>query len=76
MSLLWDEWQATNPEIVAVAEKFMFANCYSQKIAGEILRRCSTQEAETRGDFWEGAGQSMVNSEPAWLRAKEPLDNS
>ena len=76
MSLPWDEWQASNPEIVAVAEKFIFANCYSQKIAGEILQRCSTQETETRGDFGEGAGQGIGNPEPSWLRAKEPFNNS
>ena len=76
MSLLWDEWQATNPEIVAVAEKFIFANCYSQKIAGETLRRCSTEEAEIRGDCWKGAVPGIGNPEPAWLRAKEPFNNS
>ncbi len=47
-----------NPETVAVAEKFIFANCYSQKIAGEILRRCSMEAEKSVGDFWEGAGQS------------------
>ena len=76
MRLPWDEWQATNPEILAVAEKFIFANCYSQKIAGEILRRCSTQEADTRGDCWEGAVPGIETPESAWLRAKEPFNNS
>ena len=42
--------QDENSEIVVIAEKFIFANCYSQKIVGEFLRLCSMQEAEIRGD--------------------------
>ncbi len=61
---------------MAVAEKFIFANCYSQKIAGEILQLCSTREAKIQGDFWNGAVPGIENPEPVWLRAKESLDNS
>ncbi len=62
-----------NPEIVAVAEKFIFVNCYSQKIAGEILRLCSTQEAESVGNFWDGAVLGIENPEPLWLPKKNIL---
>lgn len=64
-----------NLEIV-VAEKFIFANCYSQKIAGEILRLCSTQEANNQEDFEDSAVPGIENPEPLWLREKEPINNS
>jgi len=35
--LPWGEWEAQDPEILAVAEKFVFANCYNPQIAGNIL---------------------------------------
>lgn len=76
MSLPWDEWQATNPEIVAVAEKFIFANCYSQKIAGEILRLCSMQETNVGEKFQNALVPGIENPEPAWLCTKEPFNNS
>jgi hypothetical protein len=31
-------WEASNPEIVDVAEKFIFANCYNPQVAGMIFR--------------------------------------
>lgn len=39
MRLPWDEWEAKNEEIEEVAAKFIFANCYNQKVAGDILQR-------------------------------------
>ncbi len=39
MRLPWDEWEAMNHQVKAVAEKFVLANCYNPKVAGEILRR-------------------------------------
>lgn len=33
----WGEWDAENPEILAVAEKFIFANCYNPQVAGSLL---------------------------------------
>ncbi|AFZ59277.1 hypothetical protein H6G54_03870 [Anabaena cylindrica FACHB-243] len=30
MSLPWNEWEATDPEIKEVADKFVFANCYAE----------------------------------------------
>lgn len=41
MKLLWDTSEATNPEIVAVAKKFIFANCYNSQIAEIIFQNCS-----------------------------------
>lgn len=41
MRLPWDNWEATNPEIIAVAEKFVFANCYNPQVAGMIFQDCS-----------------------------------
>jgi putative transposase len=31
--LPWAEWEACDPEIVEVAEKFVLANCYDPKVA-------------------------------------------
>ena len=39
MRLPWDDWEAKNEEIEEVAAKFIFANCYNQKVAGDILQR-------------------------------------
>jgi putative transposase len=39
MSLPWGEWDAENPEILAIAEKFILANCYNPQIAGQILQK-------------------------------------
>ncbi len=38
MRLPWDSWEASNLEIVDVAEKFIFANCYNPQVAGMIFR--------------------------------------
>lgn len=35
---LYKQWQENNPEIVAVAEKFIFANCYNPTHVGEFLK--------------------------------------
>ena len=43
MSLPWGEWDAENPEILAVAEKFIFANCYNPQVAGQILQETTTE---------------------------------
>jgi putative transposase len=48
MRLPWDNWEATNnEEIEEVATKFIFANCYDQKIAGDILQRRSQKTQKT-----------------------------
>ncbi len=36
--LLYQLWQKNNPEVVAVAEKFIFANCYNPDHVKEFLR--------------------------------------
>ena len=41
MRLPWDSWEASNPEVVDVAEKFIFANCYNSQVAGTIFRNNS-----------------------------------
>ncbi|MEH2089761.1 hypothetical protein [Nostoc sp.] len=41
MRLPWDTWEANNSEIVDVAEKFIFANCYNPQVAGMIFRNRS-----------------------------------
>ncbi|MEH2425403.1 MAG: hypothetical protein V7K48_32220 [Nostoc sp.] len=38
MQLPWDIWGANNPEIIDVAEKFIFTNCYNSQVAGVIFR--------------------------------------
>ncbi|MBD1884818.1 transposase [Microcoleus vaginatus] len=43
MSLPWGEWEAEDPEILAVAEKFIFANCYNPQVAGSILAESGQQ---------------------------------
>ncbi|WP_041739810.1 hypothetical protein [Calothrix sp. PCC 6303] len=35
--LPWATWEADNPEIEAVAEKFATANCYDAKIAMQLF---------------------------------------
>jgi putative transposase len=35
--LPWATWEADNPEIEAVAEKFVMANCYDAKIAMQLF---------------------------------------
>jgi putative transposase len=38
---LWELWLENNPEIMAVAEKFIFANCYSPKFMAVFLNNYS-----------------------------------
>jgi len=47
MSLPWGEWDAENPEILAVAEKFIFANCYNPQVAGQILQKTTRKPKES-----------------------------
>jgi len=35
---LYEKWREDNPEIVEIAEKFIFANCYNPHHVGEFLR--------------------------------------
>ncbi len=35
---LWEIWLKNNPEILAIAEKFIFANCYNPAHVGEYLK--------------------------------------
>ena len=35
---LYENWKENNPEVVKVAEKFIFANCYNPAHVGEYLR--------------------------------------
>jgi putative transposase len=37
MALPWAQWEAPDSEVQAVAEKFVFANCYNQQAAGVML---------------------------------------
>ena len=47
MCLPWGEWLMENPEILAVAEKFILANCYNPQIAGQILQQSTERGVET-----------------------------
>ncbi|CAA9342292.1 hypothetical protein AVDCRST_MAG84-2448 [uncultured Microcoleus sp.] len=47
MCLPWGEWLIENPEILAVAEKFILANCYNPQIAGQILQQTTVRGHET-----------------------------
>jgi putative transposase len=47
MCLPWGEWDAENPEILAVAEKFILANCYNPQIAGQILQQTTERPPHT-----------------------------
>ncbi len=38
MKLPWDTWEADNPEITAVAEKFVMANCYNPQVAAQQFK--------------------------------------
>jgi putative transposase len=37
MRLPWDEWEAANPEIREVAEKFILANCNDPYVAMQFF---------------------------------------
>jgi putative transposase len=34
MSLPWNQWEASDPEIQAIAQKFVLANCYELVVPG------------------------------------------
>jgi hypothetical protein len=35
----WGDWEANSSEIVEVADKFVFANCFNPQVAGSILQK-------------------------------------
>jgi putative transposase len=46
MALPWAQWEAPDSEVQAVAEKFVFANCYNQQAAGVMLgQQCQVSES-------------------------------
>jgi putative transposase len=47
MCLPWGEWLVENPEILAVAEKFILANCYNPQVAGQILQQTTVRGPQT-----------------------------
>ena len=42
MSLPWDNWEVDDTEITAVAEKFIFANCYNPQVAAKWFENYSS----------------------------------
>lgn len=42
MCLPWDSWEVDDTEITAVAEKFVFANCYNPQVAGAQFKNYSS----------------------------------
>ena len=38
IKLPWDSWEADNPEITAIAEKFVMANCYKPHVAAQKFK--------------------------------------
>ena len=73
LRLLWDDWEAKNEEIEEVAAKFIFANCYNQKVAGDILQkqktsvdynsypRCQVSESQNPQGFVENCSFKNLN---------------
>ena len=37
MKLPWDNWEVADSEVRKVAEKFVMANCYDQKVAAQFF---------------------------------------
>ena len=66
LCLPWGELEVSG-EVIEVAEKFIFANCYNPQIAGQILQKTTKNEPET--DEVPGIG----NVEQAWLRSSQVL---
>ncbi|MDB9496342.1 hypothetical protein PN441_06815 [Spirulina major CS-329] len=63
-SLPWDQREVMNPAVIAVAEKFILANCYNPKVAGAMLRKsCSTE-------FVESGFQELENSSARYRKAR------
>jgi putative transposase len=58
MRLPWDEWEATNEEIVKVSEKFVFANCYDPRFASIVLHKSDRQACSTQ------SGLDLAEPEP------------
>ncbi|MEA5471307.1 hypothetical protein [Spirulina sp. 06S082] len=58
--------------VEAVAEKFIFANCYNPKVAGNILRRegCSTSRVKSAEQLELRAVTGNEKLEPARFREK------
>jgi putative transposase len=42
---LWEDWEEVTPEILAVADQFVFANAYNPRVAGDILQSCRRPDA-------------------------------
>jgi hypothetical protein len=72
LGLPWDTREFVNPEVEAVAEKFIFANCYNPKVAGNILRRegCSTSRGKSAEQLELRAVTGNEKLEPARFREK------
>lgn len=73
LRLPWDTWDAVNPEVEAVAEKFIFANCYRPEVAGKILRQesCSTHQDELELNKTHSPVPGIETPETARLRGKQ-----
>ncbi|MGB0560888.1 MAG: hypothetical protein ACPGVO_03690 [Spirulinaceae cyanobacterium] len=72
MTLPWDEREVVNPEVVAVAEKFVLANAYNPKAAGGMLRReCSTEFVEVVANELGIAVPGNETPDPAWVRGNQ-----
>ncbi|WP_245876117.1 hypothetical protein [Tychonema bourrellyi] len=63
MRLPWADWEAENPEIVEVAEKFILANCYNPQIAGNLLasQPCQVSETQTPHNFVDFTSLTILN---------------
>ncbi|MEK0187678.1 transposase [Microcoleus anatoxicus] len=64
MRLPWADWEAENPEIVEVAEKFILANCYNPQIAGNLLAgrvQCQVSKTQTPHDFVDFTSFTILN---------------
>ncbi len=59
---LWEEWEASNPEILEVADKFIFANCYNPKVAGDILQK-QTNSDDSLGVRYRNVRNRNASSE-------------
>ncbi len=75
LGLPWDTREFVNPEVEAVAEKFIFANCYNPKVAGNILRRegCSTSRVKSAEQLELRAVTGNEKLEPARVSRKMTL---
>ncbi|MEM8640598.1 MAG: transposase [Cyanobacteria bacterium P01_G01_bin.54] len=77
MRLPWDEREMVNPEVVAVAQKFILANAYNPKTAGGMLRRkCSTEFVEQVAEILEISVPGNENPDTAWVRGNQCINDS